>query len=166
LGVDANNAHVQPTGAYHYHGLPTALLDMLKVGPSAHSSLVGWAADGFPIYAMDGNTKANDPGSAVKELLPSYLVKRGNRPTGGNNPGGRYDGTFLADYEYAAGAGDLDECNGRWTVTRDFPKGTYAYFLTRHWPVIPRCFKGTPDKIFVRGPPPGMMRDGMPPPWR
>ena len=25
LGLDANNAHVQPTGAYHYHGLPTGL---------------------------------------------------------------------------------------------------------------------------------------------
>ena len=48
LGVDANNAHVQPTGAYHYHGLPTALLDALRVGPSRHSALVGWAADGFP----------------------------------------------------------------------------------------------------------------------
>ena len=26
LGVDANHAHVQPSGAYHYHGLPTALV--------------------------------------------------------------------------------------------------------------------------------------------
>jgi len=26
--------------------------------------------------------------------------------------------------------GDLDECNGRWCVTPEFPNGTYAYFTT------------------------------------
>ena len=30
LGVDFNNAHVQPNGAYHYHGLPTGLLRNLR----------------------------------------------------------------------------------------------------------------------------------------
>ena len=29
LGLDANNAHVQPTGAYHYHGLPSGLIAKL-----------------------------------------------------------------------------------------------------------------------------------------
>src|SRR5262249_8421338 len=27
LGLDQHNAHVQPTGAYHYHGLPTGLIE-------------------------------------------------------------------------------------------------------------------------------------------
>ena len=31
LGLDENHAHVQPTGAYHYHGLPTGLLDHLHL---------------------------------------------------------------------------------------------------------------------------------------
>src|SRR6266436_785860 len=29
LGLDDHNAHVQPNGAYHYHGLPTGLLQKL-----------------------------------------------------------------------------------------------------------------------------------------
>ena len=31
LGIDSNHAHVQPNGAYHYHGLPTGLLRNLKI---------------------------------------------------------------------------------------------------------------------------------------
>jgi len=150
LGVDENNAHVQPNGAYHYHGLPTGLLAMLKMDSTVHSPLVGWAADGFPIYAMYGYATAGDAATPVKELHSSNRVKKGDRASGGDNPGGNYDGTFLADYEYAAGSGDLDECNGRQTVTPEFPNGTYAYFLTRTWPVIPRCLRGTPDESFAR----------------
>ena len=47
-------------------------------------------------------------------------------------------------------AGTLDECNGRFSVTPEFPAGTYAYFLTTEWPVVPRQFRGTPTQ--VRGP--------------
>ncbi|MFN7138260.1 MAG: YHYH protein [Limisphaerales bacterium] len=47
LGADQNNAHVQPTGAYHYHAIPTGLLNKLSEGKSG-MILVGWAADGFP----------------------------------------------------------------------------------------------------------------------
>ncbi|MEM7052067.1 MAG: YHYH protein [Acidobacteriota bacterium] len=145
LGIDANHAHVQPTGAYHYHGLPTGLLDELDFVPGRHSPLVGWAADGFPIYALYGRL---DGESGVRELLPSYRLRQGQRPAGEGQPGGVFDGTFVADYEYVDGAGDLDECNGLWTVTPEFPDGTYAYFLTADWPVVPRCFRGTPSPDF------------------
>ena len=43
-------------------------------------------------------------------------------------------------------------CNSRQTVTLDCPNGTYAYFLTDDFPVIPRCLRGTPDRSFLRGP--------------
>ena len=36
FGVDDNNAHVQPTGEYHYHGMPTAVL--AKLGKGAHEA--------------------------------------------------------------------------------------------------------------------------------
>src|SRR5437763_1674232 len=48
LGLDQNNAHVQPTGAYHYHGLPAGLMSRLG-GDANKMLLVGYAADGFPI---------------------------------------------------------------------------------------------------------------------
>jgi hypothetical protein len=158
LGADQNNAHVQPTGAYHYHSIPAGLLDKLSGGKSK-MVLAGWAADGFPIYGPIGYSNAKDTNSTLKKLKSSYRVKKGIRPSG---PGGTYDGTFVADYEFVEGAGDLDECNGRFGTTPEFPKGTYYYVLTDAFPFVPRFFKGTPDQSFERKrPPPGGRR---PPP--
>ena len=39
-------------------------------------------------------------------------------------------GRYIEDYNYTAGSGDLDQYNGRFCVTPDFPAGTYAYFVT------------------------------------
>jgi hypothetical protein len=154
LGLDGNHAHVQPGGVYHYHGLPTGLLQELGFADitethDKHSPLVGWAADGFPIYCLFGHVDATDPDSRITELKSSYRLKKGTRPGGELGPGGRYDGAFVQDYEFVAGAGHLDECNGRSCVTPEFPEGTYAYFLTVDWPVIPRGFRGTP--VSLRG---------------
>lgn len=162
LGVDMNHAHVQPNGAYHYHALPTGLIEKLT-GGKPKVALLGWAADGFPIYGPWGYTQPGDTNSAVKRLRSSYRVKAGTRPDG---PGGKYDGAFVADYECVKGAGDLDECNGRTGVTPEFPKGTYYYVLTDEFPFIPRMFKGIPDKSFFRGGPGPRDRrppDGPPP---
>lgn len=158
LGIDFNNAHVQPNGAYHYHAIPIEVTKGLS--SSAHSTIVGYAADGFPIYALYGYSDPKNSNSAIKELQSSYRLKQGTRPSG---PGGTYDGTFTQDYEYVAGIGDLDECNGRIAITPDYPQGTYAYFITDTFPLIPRCFKGTPDNSFVKqggGPGPGMGQQG------
>ena len=149
LGLDSNHAHVQPGGIYHYHGLPTGLLEELdfaagKDDHDTHSPLIGWAADGFPVYYAYGYQQADDPTSDIVKLTTSFQLKKGERPSGSAGPGGQYDGAFIQDYEFSAGTGDLDECNGRFCVTPDFPQGTYAYFLTDSWPVIPRGFRGTP----------------------
>jgi len=47
-------------------------------------------------------------------------------------PLGRYmeDNDYLGDHGYTQGVDfDLDEYNGRWCVTPEFPGGTYAYFV-------------------------------------
>ncbi|MEK9679311.1 MAG: YHYH protein, partial [Rhodospirillaceae bacterium] len=83
------------------------------------------------------------------------------------DPGGQHDGTFVVDYEFVKGAGDLDACNGKRVTTPDFPDGTYAYFLTQDWPVTPRCFNAAPDQSCAKrrgGPPPGRPHPGGPPP--
>jgi hypothetical protein len=154
LGLDVNHAHVQPDGSYHYHGLPTLYLQKLGMVATVHSPQLGWAADGFPIYAMYGYSDAVDPKSPIVELTSSYRLKSGTRPDGEEGPGGNYDGAFTRDYEYVAGSGTLDECNGRTCVTPEFPDGTYAYFLTNDWPVIPRNFRGTPIELRAGGPGP------------
>lgn len=164
LGTDDSNAHVQPDGVYHYHGLPTGLI---KKHHGENTLIhIGWAADGFPIYGAWGYSKADAPGSPVKLLKSSYRVKPGTRPSGSQGPGGKYDGAFVQDYEYVAGSGDLDENNGRFGPTPEFPQGTYHYYVTTTYPFIPRSFKGTPDSSFFRKGPPGgrrpMRRGGMP----
>ena len=120
LGLDEHSAHVQPDGGYHYHGMPNGMLQELNAGKDA-MVLIGFAADGFPIYASRGHQQADDKSSPLVDLKPSYQLKTGERPSG---PGGKYDGLFVEDYEYVAGSGDLDECNGRTGVTPEYPDGT------------------------------------------
>ncbi len=144
LGIDHHNAHVQPTGAYHYHGLPHGLL--VGSSSSQHSPLIGYAADGYPIYARYGYRDSDNPRGGIRELTSSYVLKTGNRKS--NEPSGRYDGTYNRDYDYRAGHGDLDECNGRTGITPEYPGGTYYYVVTTNYPYVPRCFRGTPDDSF------------------
>lgn len=167
LGLDANHAHVQPGGKYHYHGLPTGLMKQLRHQPGFHSPLIGWAADGFPIYAQFGFKNPNDSASGVKELLPAYRLKKGRRRSSSrdqSSPAGNYDGAFVKDYEFVAEIGDLDQYNGRQCVTPEFPEGTYAYFLTSEFPVVPRENRGTVDPSFEKrmGGPAGGVQGGKP----
>jgi hypothetical protein len=144
LGADENNAHVQPDGQYHYHGMPTGLLEVLGAD-GQEMALVGYAGDGFPVYARWGHEHAEDASSEVVSVTPSWRLKSGTRPDG---PGGTYDGTFTEDYEFVSGSGDLDECNGREGVTPEYPDGIYHYFITEDFPYVPRCWVGTPDETF------------------
>lgn len=148
LGVDQNLAHVQPNGAYHYHGLPYGLLD--KLDYKHKMALVGYAADGFPIYGPFCYSEANNANSPLKEMKSSWVLKKGQRPGGDDGPGGEYDGSFHQDYEYKSGAGDLDLFNGRTGVTPEYPNGTFYYVLTKEFPFVPRYWKGTPDPSFSK----------------
>ena len=141
FGVDTNNAHVQPNGQYHYHGMPEGLVT--KLGGDAVMRLVGWASDGFPIYARKGYIDKLNANSGLKTLKGSYRTKAvpdANRPATSLYA----MGTFAQDWEYVAGLGDLDECNGRTGVTPEFPKGIYHYMVTDTYPFIQRCVKGNP----------------------
>ena len=142
FGVDDSNAHVQPTGDYHYHGMPTRFIDGLGKGRSM--TLVGFAIDGFPIYAKYGYSDPTDASSGIKEVSSSWRVK--SSPDANRPPVDTYPlGAFAQDYEYVAGLGDLDECNGRTGVTPEFPCGIYHYYITDTYPYIQRCLKGTPS---------------------
>ena len=140
FGTDESNAHVQPDGAYHYHGMPEGVITRANKGQAM--TLVGWAADGFPIYARFGYTDANSAASAIKVMRGSWQKKPtpdAGRPSVTIFP----MGTFQQDYQYVAGSGDLDDCNGRVGVTPEFPNGIYHYYITDTYPYIQRCIKGT-----------------------
>ena len=139
FGTDSSNAHVQPGGAYHYHGIPEGFV--AKLGTGTSMALIGWAADGFPIYARYGFKSPMDASSGTKVVTGSYRLKP--TPSAGRPAASAYPmGTFTQDYEYAAGSGDLDECNGRVGVTPEFPGGTYHYYATDTYPYLQRCVKG------------------------
>lgn len=142
FGEDMNKAHVQPTGEYHYHGVPEGIL--VKAGISETNqkmALVGWAGDGFPVYARYCFVDAMDPASDVKVCKGSYTLDRipdHGRPSAEWFP----LGVFTSDWNYSAGSGDLDECNGRLGATPEFPDGIYYYMATDSYPYFSRCIKG------------------------
>ena len=68
----------------------------------------------------------------VRRMVSGYTqVSKGNRPPVGVFPAG----TFINDFIYTAD-GDLDEFNGRFCKTPEFPDGVYAYFCTIQGPLI------------------------------
>ena len=146
LGLDFNNAHVQPTGAYHYHGASDVLADLYDNGQDMVH--VGFAADGHLFYYSKSGA-----------YKPSYELGTGSRGTGcadnrtGETFGGEKDGAFTSDWEYSEGLGDLDECNG---ITLN---DQYVYVITDEYPYISRCLMGEFDGSGAAGggagPPPG-----------
>mgnify|MGYP000256076018 CR=1 FL=1 len=150
FGTDSHNAHSQPSGKYHYHGNPMAMFEQNCQNASSPSPVIGFAADGFPIYG----TCVNDNGT-VREVQSSYRLLTGIRQSVGNylTPeagqgdinSNNYDGQFRGDYEYVNNLGDLDECNG---MTVD---GQYGYYITNSYPWLVNCFKGAVDSSFQGG---------------
>ena len=150
FGTDSHNAHTQPDGEYHYHGDPKALHDPAR--SDSPSPVVGFAADGFPIF---GPFFRDQDTGEVRRATSSYSLKSGVRAAqshGGatydpSGPGGAfegeaYNGRFVDDYEYIAGSGDLDECNGM------VVDGRYGYRITDAYPWVLGCFKGAADESF------------------
>ena len=103
---------------------------LTELNPTAHSPIIGWAYDGHPIYGPYGYVDPENaaPYNSYKLIVSSYRVKtsRSALLSGLSDP----LGTYIEDYEYVQGLGDLDEYNGRFCVTPEYPNGTYAYFAT------------------------------------
>jgi hypothetical protein len=147
LGLDFNHAHVQPNGAYHYHGTPTAVIEEFDSGEDLVH--VGFAHDGFPMYYSKSNA-----------YKPSYKLLEGKREgedcvyenpkeTIKINVNDDHDGAFGSDFEYVANSGDLDECNG---ITIE---GKYMYLVTNEFPYVSRCLMGEVTETERKGPPRG-----------
>ena len=93
-----------------------------------HSPIIGFAYDGNPIYGPFGYENPLDSTSPIIRMTSSYSLN-GTRKEGPSLS--KYPlGSFNNDYTYTHKSGTLDENNGRFTITPDFPKGTYAYFIT------------------------------------
>ncbi|HHZ65432.1 MAG TPA: YHYH protein [Flavobacteriales bacterium] len=136
--MDATGAgHPDMNGNYHYHATP---IQLYSDAGTAHSPIVGFAFDGFPIYGPFGYTSPMDNSSAIKRMVSGYelrsITTRTTLPDGstassaGPTVGGGFPlGTYIEDYKHLLN-GDLDAYNGRSCVTPEYPTGTYAYFIT------------------------------------
>ena len=111
---------------YAYYASPTPLRTT-DTGTN-HSPILGYAYDGNPIYGAYGYTDPLDVNSAIAQMTSSYLGNstRPNGPSTTTYP----VGTFIQDWVFTDGSGTLDENNGRFCITPEYPDGTYAYFIT------------------------------------
>ena len=132
--------HPAPNGEYHNHINPTCLYDDLD--DQNHSPIIGYAFDGFPVYGAYAYSNVDGTG-VIKRMETSYqlrsITQRNSLSDGtalspnqyGPNVGTQYPlGSYLEDYEYVEGSGDLNEFNGRFCITPDYPNGVFAYFVT------------------------------------
>src|SRR5258708_2655064 len=123
-----------------------------KTSGLKHSPILGWALDGYPIYGPYGYANPTDSTSVVARMRTSFqlrsITQRHTLPAWaltyhsgvsqtlaasqyGPDVSTRFPlGRYLEDYDFVSGSGDLDQYNGRITVTPEFPGGTYAYFVT------------------------------------
>ena len=157
-GFDCAKAH-PAMGNYHHHQNPSAFnLDKLvisticnlyasdglyKIDSTKHSPLIGYAYDGFPIYGAYAYKNADGTGGIVR-MKSSYtlrnMTQRTTSPTGATVTAGptvssTYPlGYFKEDYQYdatsAATPDYLDDHNGRFCKTPEYPNGIYCYFST------------------------------------
>jgi len=148
---DSCYGHAQQQGEYHHHGSPRCLYD--ETDSSKHAPLLGFSFDGYPVYGDYSYAYANGTGK-ITRMRSSYrlrniTVRHTLADTSVHLVGTQYGpnvstqyplGYYLEDYEYVPGLGQLDSNNGRYCVTPEYPKGTYAYFLTvdsSGYPVYP-----------------------------
>ena len=158
LGFDCAKGH-PAMGNYHHHQNPSAFdLDinvistvcnlynadgLYVIDSTQHSPLIGFAYDGFPIYGAYAYQNTNGTG-AILRMKSSYQLRNittrttyanGTAVTPGPVVSTTYPiGYFREDYEYiptsAATPDYLDEHNGRFCTTPEYPNGIYCYFAT------------------------------------
>ncbi len=157
-GFDCSKAH-PAMGNYHHHQNPSAFnLDLVTISTicdlypadglyvidsAMHSPLIGFAYDGFPIYGAYAFKNADGTGG-ITRMKSSYSLRnittRTTSPTGAAVTTGPAVSTtyplgyFREDYQYnatsAATPDFLDEHNGRFCVTPEYPNGIYCYFTS------------------------------------
>lgn len=124
---------------YHTHVNPRCVYDVTD--STQHAPIIGFAFDGFPIYGAWGYANSDGSGG-IKRMRTSYRLRNITDRT--ILPGGTVVndtlqgptlllyplGAYVQDYEYVTNLGDLDDHNGRFCVTPEYPNGTYAYFVS------------------------------------
>jgi len=93
-----------------------------------HSKIVGYAYDGNPIYGPYAYQDPLDQTTAIVRMTSSY--SQNTSRVGGPAISTYPLGMFIDDFNYTHRSGSLDENNGRFCITPEYPQGTYAYFVS------------------------------------
>jgi hypothetical protein len=128
---------------------------LITIDPSVHSQLIGFAFDGYPIYGPYAFANSDGTGGLVR-MESSYAVRDisvrtiladgtpldpnqfgpdvGALVTPAIPPGAEpveaVLGAYIEDFEFIDNSGHLDVHNGRFSITPEYPNGSYAYFAT------------------------------------
>lgn len=147
-GFDCAKGH-PAMGNYHHHQNPSAFkLDkqvlstvcnlydadgLYVIDSTKHSPLIGFAYDGFPIYGAYGFKNLDGTGG-ITRIKSAYSLRNLTTRVNGPDVNSTYPlGYWREDYEYIAQPTKtdvLDDHNGRFCITPEYPSGTYAYFCT------------------------------------
>ena len=119
-----DTCHGHPAnGQYHYHGFSPCLHGetcVTDASCTAHSKIYGWAFDGIPIYGPYGYSDPSNAASTIVRIEGGYACTAGGSACSDDDKSATanwaYDAASLTSYT-------LDECNGRWAVTPEFPNG-------------------------------------------
>ena len=119
--------NVFPSRKLRYQVGDNINVDGSEVNNPTHSPILGWAYDGNPIYGPYGYEKKT--GGSIKQLKSGYVEESSKKS---NRPPSYPPGFFVEDFTYFNSSDDLvlDENNGRFCITPEFPNGVYAYFAT------------------------------------
>jgi hypothetical protein len=109
--------------------------------PNGHSKILGFCLDGYPIYGPFAYSDPINSVSSIIQMTSSYsgLLDDSHRPINwkfwnkvsvGDTEYSLPFGLFDQDFTFVSGYGTLDQYNGRFAVTPEFPSGTYAYYTT------------------------------------
>ena len=99
---------------------------------SEHSKILGFAYDGYPIYGPYAYENPLDSESSVVRMNSGYVLNnsRINGPSVTTYPLGTFDEDYTWIPNINSGKTFLDQNNGRYCVTPEYPNGTYAYFVS------------------------------------
>jgi hypothetical protein len=141
VGPDSGNGYLTNDQWYVYRMDPALLYTKVS---DQHSAIIGFALDGYPIYGPYGYANADGSGGVILNTSSYRLTSTprlsrqffsANVSLGIVSGSAQAEyaaptGEYIEDFEYIEGVGTLDQHNGRFVVTPEFPFGTYAYFVT------------------------------------
>ena len=132
---DTGFAHQEQTGNYHYHAYPPALRYQMNdhvdynpvtgqytesTNPPAHSPILAWVGDGYPLYGPYGYSNPTNAASGVRRMVSGFALRNGQNGTDNLAATGRATIPAWAQRAYGAGAAQAGPA-----VSTSYPLGRY-----------------------------------------